>query len=259
MVDFLDVLAHDVRESIERGYYEVEFPAWRIPVSLKRAIAECSRAPIIAEIKLASPSLGVIKEEVNVEEVALAMKKGGAIGISVLTEPKHFKGSLDAFIRVRKCVDLPLLMKDVILSPVQLGAASKIGANAVLLIEALFNRGYCECDLDTMIACAQSMDLEVLLETHTENEFVSALNTKADLIGINNRNLRTLEVDLNVSKRILQKNNPSGKVVISESGIQTPADIRTLHEYGVDAFLVGSAIMRATNIEAKVRELVHAL
>jgi indole-3-glycerol phosphate synthase len=156
-------------------------------------------------------------------------------------------------------VKLPILMKDIILSPAQLDAASKLGANAALLIEALFDRGYCECDLDDMIATAHSKGLEVLLETHTEAEFRSAVSTHADLIGINNRNLATLKVDLNVTKRILERNNAEGKLIVSESGINTPNDLRFLRECGAHAFLIGSAVMLADNVEEKVKEFVSAL
>jgi indole-3-glycerol phosphate synthase len=186
------------------------------------------------------------------------MAKGGATAISVLTEPKHFNGSLEALAEAREAVKLPILMKDIILSPLQIHAASKIGANAVLLIKALFDRGYCERSLDEMISGAHLLGLEVLLETHTESEFCSAVKTGADLIGINNRNLGTLKVDLNVTKKILLKNDPNGKLVISESGINTPADILFLRESGARAFLIGSAIMSNDNIEEKVKEFVNA-
>jgi indole-3-glycerol phosphate synthase len=149
-------------------------------------------------------------------------------------------------------------MKDIILSPIQIQAASKIGANAVLLIEALFDRGYSYKTIDEMIAGAHALGLEVLLETHTESEFRSAIKTDADLIGINNRNLETLKVDLNVTKKILSKNDPNSKLVITESGINTLADILSLRRTGARAFLIGSAIMASDNIEQKVKEFVNA-
>jgi indole-3-glycerol phosphate synthase len=133
-----------------------------------------------------------------------------------------------------------------------------MGANAVLLIKALFDRGYSDRTLDEMIAGAHVLGLEVLLEAHTATEFSSAVKTGADLVGINNRNLGTLKVDLNVTKKILSKNGPKGKLVISESGINTPTDIRFLRESGARAFLIGLAIMSADNVEEKVREFVNA-
>jgi indole-3-glycerol phosphate synthase len=259
MADFLDVLARDAKETISEGYYEVSTQISTPFVSLKKAILESKRAPIITEIKSASPSLGTLRKEFNPEEVAEAMENGGAVGISVLTEPKHFKGSLVSLIKVRKTVKLPILMKDIMISSTQLETASKVGANAVLLIEAIFDRKYCEYDVDEMIAQAQSKNLEVLLETRNKNEFQSAVNSNADLIGINNRDLGTLKVDLKVTKRILEKNDAYGKIVVSESGVKTPADLRFLHEVGAHTFLIGSAIMMAENIEKKVKEFVTAL
>ena len=259
MGDFLDVLARDVKETIHEGYYETLTHVATPSVSLKKTILESKNIPIITEIKAASPSLGTIRKNFNPEEVAGAMENGGAVGISVLTEPKHFKGSLDSFVKVRKRVRLPLLMKDVIIHPMQLETASKIGANAVLLIATLFKRGYSTHDSDDMISLAHSKNLEVLLETHTKDEFLSALKTRADLIGINNRDLRTLKVDLKITQRILTKIDNEEKVVISESGIRTPADIRFLRQCGAHGFLVGSALMAADDIERKVRELVRAL
>lgn len=259
MADFLDILARDAKKTISEGYYEVAKNIATPVLSLKDAILKCRRAPIIAEIKVASPSSGTIRNDANAGDIAVAMKNGGAVGISILTEPTHFKGSLHSIVEARKRVQLPLLMKDIILHPAQLDAASKIGANAVLLIAALFKRGYSIYDVQDMIYIAHSKNLEVLLETHTKDEFLSALKTEADLIGINNRNLKTLKVDLKVTQRILAKNEAEGKVVVSESGVQTPADIGFLRQCGAHAFLVGSAIMAADDIEGKVREFVMAL
>jgi len=259
MADFLDLLARDAKETINEGYYEVSTHISTPSVSLKKAILENKNTPIITEIKVASPSLGTIIKNFNPEEVARAMENGGAVGISVLTEPKHFKGSLSRLTKIRKAVKLPILMKDIIINPTQLETASKIGANAILLIEALFERKYCECDIHEMIEQAQSENLEVLLETHNKDEFRSAINTNADLIGINNRDLGTLKVDLGVTKRILEKNDAHEKIVVSESGIKTLTDLRFLHECGAHAFLVGSAIMMADNIEKRVKEFVMAI
>jgi indole-3-glycerol phosphate synthase len=127
------------------------------------------------------------------------------------------------------------------------------------LIEALFDRGYCECSVQEMIARAHSQELEVLLEAHTADEFRSAVRTHADLVGINNRNLATLKVDLNVTKEILDRNRIEDKVVVSESGINTPANLRFLRECGAQAFLIGSAVMLAHNVESKVKEFVSAI
>ena len=258
MSDFLDVLARVAQVTIDSEYYENITPAEREHVSLKRAILNSKNNPIIAEIKSASPSRGVIRTDVKADGVAKAMETGGATALSVLTEPKQFNGSLEALAQAREAVKLPILMKDIILSPIQVDAASKLGANAVLLIQGLFDRDCSGKSLSEMIAGAHMLGLEVLLETHTEAEFRSALETDADLIGINNRDLATLKVDLDVTKNIIAKINPKGRLVVSESGIQTPADIRFLRESGASAFLIGSAIMSDDNVEQKVREFVNA-
>jgi indole-3-glycerol phosphate synthase len=259
MPDFLDTLAQSAQETINSGYYEALKETATSHISLKKAILEAKTAPVITEIKAASPSAGTIRKNVEASSIAESMEKGGAVGISVLTEPKHFNGSLRSLVEARKAVKLPILMKDIILSSVQLDAASKAGANAALLIEALFDRGYCECNIHDMIATAHSKGLEVLLETHTAEEFRSAVSTHADLVGINNRNLATLKVDLNVTKGILERNSTEGKIVVSESGINTAADLRFLRECGAYAFLIGSAVMLADNVEEKVKEFVSAL
>ncbi len=258
MPDFLDKLAVDAKETVNQGYYKTKAQGTFSQVSLKKAIIENKQNAVITEVKAASPSRGTIRKSFDPQEVAAAMKRGGATGISVLTEPKHFNGSLSYLTQVRDAVELPILMKDIIIDPIQLEAASRIGANVVLLIEALFERGYCEHSLEEMIAKAHARNLEVLLETHNEDEFQSAIETDADLVGINNRDLRTLEVDIGITERILKNNDSHGKVVVSESGVMAPADIRFLRGCGAQAFLIGSAIMMASNIEKTVKEFVTA-
>jgi indole-3-glycerol phosphate synthase len=258
MRDFLDVLAQTAKDNIDSDYFDDVPAATCVSASLKQAIIQCNAAAVITEVKSVSPSMGVIRKNFAPEEVAKAMARGGAIGLSVLTEPKHFCGSLRALARIRESIDRPLLMKDIILSPVQLDAAIRAGANAVLLIQALFDRGYCECGVSDMIAEAHERKLEVLLEAHTRQEFNLAAESAADLVGINNRDLRTLKVDLNTTRDILAAGATSGKIVVSESGINSPADVLFLRSCGAKAFLVGSAIMLADDVESKVKELVQA-
>lgn len=259
MVDFLDILAKTAKKNLENGYYEEISLINRINGSLTQAIIQEDRAPVISEIKTASPSAGIIRKKINPDEIAKRMKKGGATAISVLTEPTYFKGSLATLRITRESVDLPILMKDIILNPLQLEAAYKLGANVVLLIQALFDRGYSEYNLEDMISFAHSKKLEVLLETHNEKEFITALKTNAELVGINNRDLGSLEINLNTTKEILEKTNKKSKLIVSESGIKTPADLFFLHNCGVDAFLIGSAIMKAENIQEKVKEFVSTI
>jgi indole-3-glycerol phosphate synthase len=148
MPDYLDVLARDAKETVATGYYQVQTQFVTASVSLRKMIIKSRQNAVITEVKAASR----------------AMENGGATGISVLTEPKHFSGSLSYLLKVREAVKLPILMKDIIINPIQLEAASKIGANAVLLIEALFERGYCELNLGEMITQAHARNLEVLVE-----------------------------------------------------------------------------------------------
>ena len=237
MSDYFDVLARVAQVTIDDGYYDSAKATEPAHLSLKKAILTCKAVPVITEIKVASPSRGIILKEVDAAAVARVMQAGGAVALSVLTEPNQFNGSLEALSQAREAVSLPILMKGIILNPIQIYAASKMGANAVLLIQALFDRGYCDRTVEEMIAGAHALGLEVLLETHTETEFQSATKTNADLIGINNRDLATLTVNLNVTKKILSKNSSNGKLIVSESGIKTPKDILLLRECGAKAFL----------------------
>lgn len=226
-------------------------------MGLKESILKCKKNPVVAEIKPASPSKGVIAQDINVEALASMMKRGGAVGLSILTEPKHFRGRTEYLIAAGRC-GLSRLMKDIIIDPIQVEAASKIGAEAILLIESLFERHLCNKDLEGMIDLAHERGMEVLLETHTTEEFEKALSTEANLIGINNRDLSTLQTDLDVTRKILSSRHPGNHVVVSESGIDTGDHVRFLRECGADAFLVGSSIMSALNPEEKVRELTEA-
>ena len=260
MPDFLDMLAKDAMRSILEGYYEVAARSSVQSISLRESILRCERAPIISEVKLASPSMGRIKGSCNLKRIVKDMEEGGAAGVSILTEPKHFNGHINFIAEIRDHVGIPILMKDIVLTRKQIDAAFNAGADAVLLIQTLFNRGYCEMDTQSMIDYSHSRGLEVLLEVHTEEEFLSALKTNADMIGINNRDLKTLKVDLRITKILLEKHrNLEGMVIVSESGIRSPEDIRFLRRCGAQAFLVGTAIMKAGNIKDKVKELVEAL
>ena len=258
MPDYLDKLALDAQETIAENYYEVSEATGKFSVSLKKAITENTQNSVITEVKAASPSRGTIKAFFEAAVVAKTMEKGGAIAISVLTEPKHFNGSLTHLAKVREAVKVPVLMKDFFLNPIQIEAASKMGANVILLIQALFDRGYSELSLEEMIKKAHSRGLEVLLETHSEEEFRQAIETDADLVGINNRDLRTLNIDLKTTQRILENIESKNKLVISESGIMNPQDLLFLRNCGAQAFLIGSSVMMADNIEQKVKEFVTA-
>jgi indole-3-glycerol phosphate synthase len=261
MADFLDILARDSKMTCESGYYQANLREQKYKhekISLKESIIKCKKNAIISEIKRASPSKGILRKELDVVNVASAMKRGGAIGISVLTEPKHFSGSLRDFMLVRESVPIPLLMKDVVVERPQVEAASRAGANAVLLIKTLFERKYTDCCLEDMIDYVHSQKMEVLLEAHTEKEFQDATNLDADLVGINNRDLKTLEVDLHKTEEILAKQRSGNAIIVSESGIESSTDVRFLRSIGARAFLVGTSIISANDVEGKVRDLMEA-
>ncbi|MEM2568389.1 MAG: indole-3-glycerol-phosphate synthase [Candidatus Bathyarchaeia archaeon] len=266
MGDFLDLLVAAARENIEGKYYQYhnilgEHTQFIERRSLRDSIIKCKKAAIISEIKFASPSSGILRADRNVGIIARDMIEAGAVGLSVLTEPKYFSGSLEDLLQTRLSVDAPLLMKDIILSKFQIDAAYRFGADAILLIAALFERGYCDMGIHEMIDYSHSMGLEVLLEVHTIEEFKLALSTEADMIGINNWDLKTLKVDINTTKNILERFRRSDigdRPIVSESGIKSPEDIRFLRKYGADAFLIGSSIMAAKNIRDFVASLVNA-
>ena len=220
------MLAKDALDTTASGYYESSSYSKNSILSLKKAILE-SKIAIIAEIKSTSPTTKIIRK---VEPIRLSknMEKGGATGISILTEPKHFNGSLSYLKQARESVEIPLLMKDIIVAPIQLDAAANLGADAILLIQALFDRGYCKEELQNMISYAHMKGLEVLLEIHSIKEFLKAVESKADMIGINNRDLKTFKVDLDTTVRILSYNLSYNKVIVSESGIRNLEDIKYL-------------------------------
>ena len=216
-----------------------------------------SRATLITEIKFSSPALGNIRKMSDPVAIAKHMIDGGASALSVLTQPFLFDGSPELFMKVRKEVQVPMLMKDITIDRVQIDAAKKIGADYFLLIQSIFDNGMVN-DIDDLIDYGHGLGLKVLIEAHTKEEFSNSCNTDADLIGINNRNLDTLKVDLNATKEILE-NTEKTKLVISESGISSPDDIRFLHKCGADAYLVGSSIMQTDEIQQTVQKLVNAI
>ena len=216
-----------------------------------------SKDTLITEIKFSSPALGNIRKMSDPVAIAKHMIDGGASALSVLTQPFLFDGSPELFMKVRKEVQVPMLMKDITIDRVQIDAAKKIGADYFLLIQSIFDNGMVN-DIDDLIDYGHDLGLKVLIEAHTKEEFSNSCNTDADLIGINNRNLDTLKVDLNATKEILE-NTEKTKLVISESGISSPDDIRFLHKCGADAYLVGSSIMQTDEIQQTVQKLVNAI
>jgi indole-3-glycerol phosphate synthase len=254
-------LAENSYKAIDEGSYDADMYNHNnhSVISLKRTILTCKHAPIISEIKFASPSRGKILDPSNIDpkELAKQMINSGSIGISVLTQPYLFDGSIHNLASIRKSVNVPLLMKDIIVSEVQIDSAKRTGADCILLIKSIFDRGLAEGSLEKFSDYAIKKDLEVIIEVHSEDEFKEALKNKKQLIGINNRNLNTLEVDINVTITLLQKFNKDNNVIISESGISKSDEIKKLRSIGVDAFLVGTSIMESENVFEKIKELCH--
>jgi len=250
----LEKIVRNSRQAIKDGTYNISCEMRRANVDLGAAIRGSAGVPIITEIKFASPSQGRIRAHSSPAAIALEMVKGGALALSVLTQPYLFGGSPEYFMEVRKAVSVPLLMKDVIVDTVQIDAAKKMGADCILLIESVFGD---RDDISEYIQYAHQRDISVLLEVHTVPEMEKAIATEADLLGINNRNLDTLRIDLDTTRAILSRVS-TDTIVLSESGISTPDDIRYLKESGADAFLVGSSIMKSNSICSAVRELVEA-
>ncbi len=197
----------------------------------------------ICEIKKASPSKGIISESFPYLEVAREYEKAGAGAISVLTEPFFFQGSDNYLKEIKQTVNLPLLRKDFTLDPYQIYEAKAIGADAILLICAILDTS----TLREYISIADQLGLSCLVEAHNEVEVESALNAGARVIGVNNRNLKTFEVDINTSSR-LKKLVPDDRLFVSESGIKTPEDIAMLRANGVNAVLIGETLMKSGNI-----------
>lgn len=206
---------------------------------------------LIAEMKRASPSRGPIRPGASVAEVVRAYEAGGASACSVLTEPAHFGGSLDDLVEARASTSLPLLRKDFVVDEYQLLEARVAGADAVLLIVAALEPER----LRELSLAAGEMGLDALIEVHDEREIEAAVEAGVDVIGINNRDLHTLEVDLETTYRLLA-DVPAGTVVVAESGITGADDVHALEEAGVDAILVGEALMRADDPAEAVRTLL---
>lgn len=206
---------------------------------------------LIAEIKKASPVKGVFLEDVDPVQLGQLYQDSGAHVISVLTDTNYFQGSLDDLINVRSKVEIPCLRKEFILDPYQIIEARVAGADAILLIVRMLD----DIQLKEFHSLATELGMGVLVETHEAPEVERALDIGAHIIGINNRNLDTFEVDINTTQE-LKKMIPGGKVLVSESGIRSGEEVRILHDTGVDAILVGESIVRSDNITAKIHELL---
>ena len=206
---------------------------------------------LIAEIKKASPSKGIIREDFNPSRLAADYEKGGANCLSVLTDVNYFSGSVENVKLARENSSLPILRKDFIIAPIQVEETFKIGADAMLLIAAMLEQS----QLNDLYLHAKEYNLSVLVETHNESEMEMAIKCGAKLIGINNRNLDTFDVDLSTTDR-LAKLAPKNSLLVSESGIFTFDDITRVKNAGANAVLVGEALMRQDDVAAAVKNLM---
>ncbi len=206
---------------------------------------------LIAEIKKASPSKGLIREDFDAAALARAYQAGGATGLSVLTDVPYFQGSDTDLIDARAAADVPVLRKDFMVDPYQIAESRALGADCVLLIMAALD-GAQAAELE---AAAFGHGLDVLIEVHNPDELARALALQSPLIGINNRDLKTFDVDLAVTEGLLA-DIPEDHLVVSESGLSTPDDLARLSAAGVDCFLIGEALLRRGDVEAATRALL---
>lgn len=235
----------------EQREMEEMIPFLPPPRDLLESIAQHPSLAVIAEIKRASPSLGMIKEEVDIVQLAKEYEKGGAIAISVLTEEDFFKGHLSYLRSIKERVSIPVLQKDFILDPFQIYEGRVAGADALLLIAAILDQK----QLKDFVEIIKGLHMVPLVEIHNEEELEKVSGLDLPLLGINNRDLRTFEVDLRTSLRLREK-IPSTIKVISESGIKSSEEVKLLKWAGLDGILIGEVLMRSPDPASKIRELI---
>ena len=219
-------------------------------VGALRAKREQGEAAVIAEIKKASPSKGLLRADFIPADIAQSYAENGAACLSVLTDKQFFQGSVDFLKQARASCDLPVLRKDFIVDAYQVYESRSMGADAILLIAACLD----DAQMADFEAQARALDMAVLVEVHDREELLRALRLQTELIGINNRNLRTFDVSLDTTLSLLAE-VPPGRIVVTESGIRTRADVLRMREAGVGAFLVGEAFMRAEDPGQALSEL----
>ena len=222
----------------------------KFALALKKDLAGKNR--IIAEVKKASPSQGIICEKFIPNEIAKQYEEHGAVAVSVLTDEKFFMGKPEYLTEIKKNISIPVLRKDFLFDPFQIYESKALGADALLLIAAVLEKK----QLRELLQLAEELELCALVEVHTGEQLLMALDAGASIIGVNNRNLKTFKTDINTTLEII-KNIPPGRVVVSESGIATIDDIIKLKHAGVDAFLIGESLMRAERPGEKLAEFVR--
>ena len=253
----IDRIVAQKREEVEQRKKSLPLSYLKERIALREATLdfahtlEGTQTRLIAEIKRASPSRGTLCPDFNPVELAKKYVQGGAAAISVLTEANYFKGSIDHLAAIREEINLPLLRKDFIFDPYQVYESRAYGADALLLIVAILSQE----QLEELLSLSHNLGLSCLVEVHSEGEVERALRSQAKIIGINNRDLSTFTIDINTTRRLLPL-IPRGRIVVSESGIRSRKDIEKLKGWGVNAVLVGEALVTADDVVTKVRELI---
>jgi indole-3-glycerol phosphate synthase len=254
----LDKIVAQKREEVEQKKKAVAIACLQERIarqkpSLDFALAlKSDHIRLIAEVKKASPSRGMLKPKFDPVGLAQTYAEGCAAAISVLTESNYFMGSIEHLEAIKEVVKLPLLRKDFIFDPYQVYESRAYGADALLLIAAILSQR----QLKELISLSHSLGLKCLVEVHNEGELERAIISEAEIIGINNRDLNTFTVDINTTRR-LRPLVPEEKIVVSESGIKSQRDIEKLGNWKVDAVLVGEALVTAPDIRAKMKELLR--
>jgi len=252
-----EILKHKTIEVAERKnnvpLEVLKAKSYSLPVrrSFKTAISSTDGINLIAEVKKASPSAGVIREDFDSIALAMEYEEAGAKAISVLTDENFFQGSMDILKMVRAAVHIPVLCKDFIIDEYQIYEAAIAGSDAILLIASGLSIG----QMNRFMDIAHALQMDCLVETHSTDDVEKVLETNALIIGINNRNLRTFIVEPKTTL-MLKVLLPHGKIVVSESGISSPEIISLYREKGIHAVLIGEALIRSNDIKAKIRELI---
>ena len=229
-----------------------ELPAVKSFYSTLKDFKQNEKTAVIAEVKKASPSKGVIREDFDYIEIAKTYEKFGAAAISVLTDEKFFQGKIKYLTDIKKITRLPVLRKDFIIDEFQVYQTRGMGADIILLIAAALDKK----QLEDYFCLSKELGLEVLLEVHDEKEFDDALEVGAEIIGVNNRNLKTFEVSLQITINLIKSRMLTNKFIISESGIKDNSDIKYLQSYGVAGFLIGETLLRKKNIDITLSNLI---
>ena len=256
----LDDIAEKRKEQLERDIGNVPLNEVRAAAeeaartdtgrSFKNALTSLPCPAIIAEVKKASPSKGIISEDFRPAEQAVSYQNAGAAAVSCLTEEYYFKGSAEYFKAVRKVIDIPMIRKDFIIDPYQIYEAKAMGADAILLIAAILDTE----QMKEYRTIAESLKMDVLAESHNEEELTSVINAGCTIFGINNRNLKDFSVTLDTTKRLAGL-VPEGGIIVAESGIKTAEDMKFLADCGANAVLIGETLMRSGSVENSVKEL----